>query len=308
LFAVLLSLCLSAVAAMAEPVFPPGSRIGLEPPKGMELSKRFTGFENPDKAASITLAEMPAEAYPKLVAGFAKDVLQKQGVTVTAHEQLKVAGRPATFVAGEQGGGSKVRRWVLAVNEPTVTAFVVAQARSDQGYSDKEMRAALTSVALRAPLPMEEQMAPLPFRLGNRAGFRPVRVLSGNALLMTEGPKDVIKDVEQPFLVLASGTGPVPPTEELRERFAKAALAANQTLKDFSLERSQGFRLGGVDWHEIVAKAKDTSSGRPVVVMQTIRFSPGASLRMIGVAPEENREKLLPRFRSVIDSVTMKES
>jgi hypothetical protein len=303
-----LTLCLTAAAATAaEPVFPPGSRIGLTPPKNMEISKRFTGFENPGKA-SITLVEMPPEAYPKLAAGFSKEVLEKQGVTVKAHEQLKVAGQPALFIAGEQTGDVKLRRWILAVNEKSVTAMIVAQSvGSEQGYGDKEMRAALTSVALRAPRPIEEQLAPLPFRLGNRAGFRPVRVLSGNALLLTEGPQDVIKDVEQPFLVISSAAGPVPPTEETRERLAKAALGSNQTLKDFAIERSQGFRLGGTDWHEIVARAKDASSNAPVVVMQTIRFAPGTTLRMIGVAREEKRDALLPRFRAVIDAVTVKE-
>lgn len=303
-----LTLCLTVTATLAaEPVFPPGSRIGLTPPKDMEVSKRFTGFENPGKGL-ITLVEMPAEAYPKLVEGFSKDMLEKQGVRVNAHERLKVAGQPALFVAGEQTGNVKLRRWILAVNEPSVTAMIVAQSvGAEQTYSDKEMRAALTSVALREPRPIEEQMAPLPFKMGSTAGFRPVRVLSGNALLLTEGPQDVIKDVEQPFLVISNAAGPVPPTEETRERLAKAALGANQTLKDFALERSQGFRLNGVDWHEIVARAKDATSNEPVVVMQTLRFAPGTTLRMMGVARLEKRDELLPRFRAVIDSVTLKE-
>jgi hypothetical protein len=302
-----LSLCLSVAAAAAQPVFPPGSRLGLTPPKGMEVSKRFTGFEDPGKA-SITLVELPAEAYAKLVEGFSKEVLEKQGVTVKAYEQLKVAGQPALYVAGEQAGNAKLRRWVLAINEPSVTAMIVAQsAGSEQGYGEDEMRAALTSVALRAPRPVEEQMAPLPFKLGERAGFRPVRVLSGNALLLTEGPQDVIKDVEQPILVISNAAGPVPPTDEARERLSKAALGSNQTLKEFAIERSQSFRQGGVDWHEIVARAKDATSNEPVVVMQTIRFAPGTTLRMMGIAREDKRGALLPRFRSVIDSVTLKE-
>jgi hypothetical protein len=125
--------------------------------------------------------------------------------------------------------------------------------------------------------------------------------------MLTEGEKDVIKDVEQPFMVLAAAPAPIPPTDEARERYARAALAANQTLKDFVLERSQGFRLAGADWHEIVARAKDSASDRPVVVMQTVRFVPGGALRMIGVAREDARDALLPRFRAVIDSVTVKE-
>ena len=47
----------------AEPVFPPASRIGLVPPEDMVVSKRFSGFENPEKATAINFVEMPAEAY-----------------------------------------------------------------------------------------------------------------------------------------------------------------------------------------------------------------------------------------------------
>jgi hypothetical protein len=275
----------------------------------MAVSKRFTGFENPGKMASITLAEMPPGAYPQLTAGLTREALQKQGVTVTAREELTIAGQPAILIAGDQAGPVKLRRWVLAIDTADATAFIVAQTgAAQQGYSDKEMRAALTSVALRPPLPVEEQLAVLPFRLGERAGFRPVRVLAGNALLMTDGPNDTVKQVEQPIVILATGAGPVPPTDEARERLGRAALFANQTLKDFAVERSQSFRLGGVDWHEMVARAKDAASGQPVVVMQTIRFEPGGYLRMVGITRAEGREAVLPRFRAVIDSVTVKGS
>ena len=63
---------LTITAALAQPSYPPGSRVGLTPPDGMVVSKRFSGFENPAKASSITVVEMPAEAYAELAAGFTK--------------------------------------------------------------------------------------------------------------------------------------------------------------------------------------------------------------------------------------------
>src|SRR5688500_909312 len=56
-----LGLILSAQAAFAaEPVFPPASRIGIVPPADMMVSRRFSGFENEEKAAAINFVEMPA--------------------------------------------------------------------------------------------------------------------------------------------------------------------------------------------------------------------------------------------------------
>jgi hypothetical protein len=308
-FAAALGLAMSLNAAQAETIFPPGSRIGLVPPKDMALSKRFTGFENPGKAAAITLMEMPAEAFPQVSAGLTAEALKSQGVTVTSREPMTIAGKPALLIIGDQTGATKLRKWVLAVNDPTATAFIVAQSlRPKEGYSDAEMLTILKSVALRAPLPIEDQIAALSFHLRDRAGFRPVKVLSSNSLLMTEGPKDQIKAVEQPILVIAASSGATPPPGEGRDRLARAALSANKTFQELAVERAQSFRQGGVDWHEIVARAKDAASGEPIVVMQTIRFGAGGYLRMVGAVRADKRDELLPRFRKVIDSVEPEES
>jgi hypothetical protein len=299
-----LSLLASLTTAIAQPTFPPGSRIGLTPPKDMVISKRFSGFENPAKKSSITLVEMPADAYRQLTAGLSNEALQRQGVTVTGREQLKLQERSAVLIAGDEAAsGAKVRKWVLAVADPTATGFIVAQTLGDGGYSDTEMQNALRSVTFRAPLSVSEQMSALSFRIGELAGFRPVRVISGNSLLLTDGPQDTVKALEQPILVLASSFGSPPPPGQAREQFARAALASNQTLKDLSIERSQAFRQRGQDWHEIVARGTDAVSGQPVVVAQTIRFGLEKYIRMVGLTRADARDKNLPRFRAVVDSV-----
>lgn len=308
LTATLAFLACAAGALAAEPVYPPGSRVGLTPPKDMVVSKRFAGFENPAKLASITIAEMPPEAYPQLAASLSREALKGQGVTVTSQETLTLGGHPAILIVGDQDGPAKLRKWVLAMGDPETTTLLVAQAANPKdapggGYSDAQMRTALKSVALRAPLSIEEQMTALPFRLGERAGFRPLKVLAGNSLLLTDGPKDVIKNVEQPILVLASSYNPVPPPGDARDQFARAALASTQSLTDVVVERSQGFRQNGQDWHEIVARAKDAPSGQSVVVMQTIRFAPSVTVRMVGLTRTDARDRDLPRFRSVVDSL-----
>jgi hypothetical protein len=299
------SLFLATVAGAAEPTFPPGSRIGLTPPKDMVLSKRFSGFENPAKVASITFTEMPPEAYAEFSKGMTDEALKRQGITVSARETLSLAGKQAFLIAGEQAAGPmKIRKWLLAVADPSMTALVTAQSSLD-GYSDAEMKQALTAMALRAPLPLEEQIGALPFRLGERGGFRAVRVVNGSAVLMTDGPLDVIKQVEQPVVIVASSFAPPPPAPEAREQLARSALASTQAVKDWAVERSQSFRQNGQDWHEIVARGTDTGSGKPIVIMQTIRFAPTRYIRMVGIATAEQRDTALPRFRKVIDSVLM---
>ena len=54
----------------AEPVFPPGSRFGFEPPADMSLSRRFSGFERKEGGATVSVVELPPNAFAELVSGF----------------------------------------------------------------------------------------------------------------------------------------------------------------------------------------------------------------------------------------------
>ncbi len=307
LLAAALGFVLFAHAAVAaEPVFPPASRIGIVPPQDMTPSRRFSGFENEERAAAISFVEMPAGAYAQLTSGLSKEALKKQGLNVTIRETVKLGSKSGILVGGAMTGPVTGRKWLLAVKDEDMTALVIAQVRGGQdGYSDAQMRDALKSVTLRGPVSVEEQVSALPFRIGDKAGFRPVKVLSGNSVLFTDGPKDAVKGVEQPIIILAASLNVPPPPGERRDQFARAALNSNQILQDIRIERAESFRLKGQEWHEIVAKAKEAESGQPVVVTQTIRFEPDRYVRMVGLTRVEQRERNLPRFRTVIDTIDM---
>jgi hypothetical protein len=302
----LFGLALSGASWAAEVVFPPGSRIGLAPPPDMDVSQRFTGFESRARNSVITAVEMPPEAFKELSAGLTADNLKKQGLTITSRETFKVAGGDAVLVEGEQSGGpAPVRKWLLVVEDPTMTAFLIGQKLSGgEADSGREMRDALRSISIREPRTLDEQVSALPFRLGDMAGFRVVRIMGGNSVLLTEGANDTIRDVEQPVLVVAQSTA-VPPRDQ-RDAFARAALRSNNTLKEMTIERSQSFRQRGADWHEIVARAVDISSGRPVIVTQALRFAPDHYLRVLGMVRAEARDTTLSRFRAVSDGIEPK--
>lgn len=302
-------LCFGAHAEDA--VFPPGSRIGLVPPAGMKPSNGMAGFQDPETGSALALMEMPADAYPNLVAGFSEEALKAQGFTLKTRETVQVGGTDGLLVTGEQHQGARiVPKVVLLAFQPTMTVLVIGQA-PDEAPSDRttaiiaELRAALTTVAIRPPLAMDEQLAALPFRIGDFAGFRPIKVMAGNAVMMTLGSSDTVREAEQPTIIVAASLTPPPPVEQ-RDAFAKAMLVANTLIRDTVPERSQSFRQNGADWHEIVAKAIDAPSGLPVVISQTIRFDRSSYLRIVGIARSEQRDLALPRIRQVVDSLTLR--
>ncbi len=114
-----------------------------------------------------------------------------------------------------------------------------------------------------------------------------------------------MSNLEQPILVIAQAVQ-APTPQEQRDGFARASLYANQTMKEFVVERSQSYRQNGVDWHEMVARAVDIPSGLPVVVSQTIRFNPNGYIRAVGVARADQRADMLPLFRRVVDSLQVR--
>jgi len=305
--AMLAGLAVPGASWASEVIFPPGSRIGLAPPANMDVSQRFTGFESRGRNAVITAVEMPPEAFRDLSAGLTADNLKKQGLTMKSRETFKVSGGDAVLVEGEQGGGpAPVRKWLLVVEDPTMTAFLVGQKlNTGEESADREMREALRTVVIREPRSLDEQLSALPFRLGDMAGFRAVRVMAGNSVLLTDGPHDTIRDVEQPVLVVAQSASALP--RDQRDAFARTALRSNNTLKDLTIERAQSFRQRGADWHEIVAKATDAASGRAVVVTQALRFAPDHYVRVLGMVRAEARDETLSRFRAVSDAIEPKD-
>ena len=308
---VLAALALSQVApaSAGDPVFPPGSRFGFDPPSDMSLSRRFSGFERKEGGATLSVVELPPNAFAELVSGFTDANLLSQGFAVEKREEVKIGDNEGMLFTGEQpadpnAAAPAIRKWILVVGAPSVTGLIIAQALPDAETAET-MRTMVTGVTLRPALSLTQQVDALPFRIADLGGFRPVRVLAGNSVLLTQGPKDQMQNLEQPILVLAQAVQQ-PPTAEQRDGFARAALASNQTLKDFVIERSQSYRSNGVDWHEIVARAIDQPTNVPVVVSQTIRFAPDGYLRALGVVREDQRTGVLAKFREVVDSVQVK--
>ncbi|MCJ2060700.1 hypothetical protein MKL09_29790 [Methylobacterium sp. J-048] len=300
---------LGSAASAADPVYPPGSRFGFEPPSDMSPSRRFSGFERKEGGATVSVVELPPNAFAELVSGFTDANLLSQGFAVEKREEVKIGDNEGMLYTGEQPADPNttapaVRKWILVIGTPTVTGLIIAQALPD-AETEETMRKLVTGVTLRPALTLDQQVEALPFRIGDLAGFRPVRVLAGNSVLLTAGPKDQMQNLEQPILVLAQAVQQ-PPTAEQRDSFARAALASNQTMKDFVIERAQSYRSNGVDWHEIVARAVDMPTNVPVVVSQTIRFNPDGYLRALGVVREDQRTGVLAKFREVVDSVQVK--
>lgn len=171
----------------------------------------------------------------------------------------------------------------------------------------------MTGKASTPPSPQDaptlrSQVESQPYRIGDWADFQPVAVTDLGILLLGDGPDAGAEDadIRAPMLTVAvSGPSPLPAR---RDAFARLGLELIPFVLEVEAESAQTVRHGTVEWYEMVGRGRSVS-GRPVVVFQSFWFGvPGGPyVRLVGTAPEEMRDAVLPRFRRVARSLTLKE-
>jgi hypothetical protein len=301
----------SAPARAAEPLFPTGSVVGFVPPEGFAISKRFPGFENSDNGGSIVLLSLPPPAYPDIEKSMTTEAFKTQGIIEEKRENLTLPGGKGLLVIGtEQENGQKFRKWMFVGSVPPAIAVAAVRIPDTalQAYPDDLVKASLLTMTTRPSVPIEEQVALVPFKLSEMSGLRVVRVLGGAGMFLTDGPKDSPDVTEQPVFIVSIGQGGPEQAEE-RANFARNLFTGLADFKDVRIVSGDMLRLGGgsMPTHELQAEAKDAKTDTPMKIVQWVRFGPGAFIRMVGVARADAWSKQYPRFRAVRDGVSPRE-
>lgn len=290
--------------AKAEPVFPPGLRVGLEPAGDLKAGPGISGFQDPDRKATIGIAELPAAAYGELV----KAIFGQTPTSATDVERELFSfqdGIGYLHEARTVENGVAVKRWLfLAMPAGLKQAFVavinvsVPEAASGV-YSEAIVRKMLASVTVRDP-PIEEQLGLIPFKLEALAGFR-VASVTPDSVLIVEGPGD--DPTTRPYMVVTIGRAQ-PSQMDDRARFSRDLLA-QVPLRELTLQSAEQMRIGGTPGFEIRGRAEDTRKNK-VAIVQWVRFIGGGFIRIIGVAPSEQWDEMFGRFRAVRDGIDLR--
>lgn len=305
--AVALAALLCAIPAQAEDAtFPPGSRIGLVPPPGMIVSRNFLGFQDAEKDAAILLAVRPAAIFPEIEKSIETDALKKQGITVDSHETIQLGFGPGTLVTGKQVDDKTYRKWLLVAQTNDVTVLVNAQVpEKETAYPDAAIRAAITSVAVRATVPDAEKLSSLPFRIDDLAGFHIQSVLLGHAVSLIDNPNGEPTDKFEARMVIAAFPGGPNETDD-RAQFARVAFDQIVGIKDVKFTMAEPLRLGGQSGFQMMAQARDMHTDADLMVAQWLRFGSGAFMQIIGMSKANEWATALSRMRTVRDSISLK--
>ena len=299
-FLVCLAACSSALAA--EPVFPPGSRIGLVPPPGMTPSASFQGFEDRARGAMLVVTELSAQSYGKVEQDFSPGQMATGGMEVLLREHVEIpSGKGLLVVARQQENGVLTRKWALLMPGSDLTAVVIASMpeAAREAYPDAALRDAFASVTIRAKLTPDEMLAVLPYRLDDLGGFRLLRANPDGVAVLTLGPADTTLPAEQPYFMIAR-RAVEPPQPAERDRFAQRMMAGFLNRPNVRIVNAEPLRIGGMPGYQIVALAKDEQTGDELAMVQWLRFGPGVT-QMFGMARRDRWEDAFARMRAVRD-------
>lgn len=292
-------------AFAADPTYPPGLRIGLVPIQGLVVSKTFPGFETEDHGVKVLIAELPPAAYGEVEHAF-KTGSFPGGANAIKPESLQTsAGAGFYTVESVKDGADTVRRFSMIVSGGTFSGYVAAQVpeRAANTFSDDAMRQMFASTVVRKEVPVEEQLALLPFKITELSAFKNVRTLApGAAILLADGDEETGIEASSYMVIGTVGSAPAQPED--RGRFAQQAAGQIPGLRDGRITMSEPLRIAGSPGYETRVEATSGKANTPVTVVQWLRFGSGnQALRIIASAPRDDWSKAFPRFRAVRDGI-----
>ena len=314
LAAVALAIAATCSAFAADPVFPPGARVGLTPLVGLVKAKSFIGFETEDQGVKVLVTDLPAEAYGEVANAFKTNPGGSGGVKPESIETAAGLAyypvenaREITRESGKEGGkegGSNVRRYSMILPGPAFSGYVAVQVPENASliYTDDAVRQMFASAVIRNEVPVDEQLGLMPFKIRELGEFRNVRMLApGAALILADGDEKTGFEVA-PFMIIGIiGSAPGQPDD--RGRFAQQVATTIPGVRDGRITMSEPIRIDGQPGFETRIEATSGKDSTPVTIVQWLRFGGQSSLRIIGSSPRDDWAKSFTRFRTVRDGI-----
>jgi len=289
-------------ALAADPVFPPGMRIGLVPLVGLSRAKNFVGFATEDQTVKVLMAELPADAFGEVSTAFKANPAGTGGIKPESIETS--AGLAYYTVESAKDGTGNLRRYSMILSGGTFSGYVAVQVpeAASKIYTDDAVRQMFASAAIRKNVPVDEQLGLMPFKISELSDFKNIRTLApGAAIILADGDETNGLEIA-PFMVIGvMAAAPALPDD--RGRFAQETARSIPGVREARMTMSEPIRIDGTAAYETRIDAVSGKENTPVTVVQWLRFGAQNTLRIIGSAPRDGWPQAFPRFRAVRDGI-----
>ncbi|MBI5322750.1 hypothetical protein [Bradyrhizobium sp.] len=302
LAAALLTIAATNPAPAADPVFPPGARVGMVPLVGLNRAKSFIGFESEDQGVKVVIADLPAEAYTEVANAFKGN---PSGVGGIKPESIETpAGLGYYTVETARDGATNVKRYSMMVPGIGFSGYVAVQVPENawKVHSDDAVRQMFASAVVRKEVPAEEQLALLSFKVRELSEFKNVRTLApGVAVILADGDETTGFEAA-PFMIIGI-IGQTAASPDDRGRLAQQIATTIPGVRDGRITMSEPVRIDGQPGYETRIEATSGKDNTPVTIVQWLRFGSQSAMRIIGSSPRDEWARAFPRFRAVRDGI-----
>jgi hypothetical protein len=285
----------------ADPVFPPGARVGMTPLVGLNKARTFVGFETEDQSVKVLVTDLPAEAYGEVANAFKANPGGTGGIK--PESIATPAGLAYYTIESAKDGAINVKRYSMILPGPTFSGYVAAQVPENASkiYTDDALRQMFATATIRTEVPVEEQLGLMPFKISELSSFKNVRMLAPGALVLSDGDEKTGFEVA-PFMIIGL-IGSTAASPDDRGRFARQIATTIPGVRDGKITMSEPVRIDGQPGYETRIDATSGKDNTPVTIVQWVRFGAQTSMRIIGSSPRDDWTKAFPRFRAVRDGI-----
>ena len=292
-------------ALAADPVYPPGLRLGMVPLIGLSPAKTFTGFESEDQSVQVLITELPPDAYGEVAKAFSAN---PAGTASVKPEKIETpAGLAYYTIETGKSGAAGVKRYSMIVPGKGFSGYVAVQVpeNATKIYSDEAVRQMFATAVTRDEVPIDEQLGQMPFKITDLADFKNVRTLAPGASIILADGDEATGFEPKPYMILGL-IGSTPQQADDRARFAQEAATQIPGLREAHVTVSEPIRINGMPGFETRIDGVSGKDKTEVTVVQWIRFGGGTSLRIIASAPRDQWSAAFTRFRAVRDGIQPK--
>ena len=281
-----------------------GTRVSLTPPDEFVPAPQFPGLLQEATGSSIMVTEMPgpfsqlsaAFSTPSELAKRGMTLLKKQGVTVGRQNGLLLH-------LTQMASGTEFRKWLLLFGNEKEVVMVTA---TFPKMFEKELSEKLRTSVLSATWDSEKSVSStdgLNFGISEKGEMRLAKRVS-NMLLYSKGAIFPSADADDPVFIAGPAISNVNVDDP--EEYAKWRILQTASVTNIEIERSGKVVIDKLNGHEIVARARDTKSGKAVVIYQTMLFEGQRYFLLLGIVGSNNRDVYLPVFKAMAESFKRK--
>jgi hypothetical protein len=192
--------------------------------------------------------------------------------------------------------GTEYLKWLLIFGDEKESVVIAATfpQQLDRDLSEKMKASILTATWDRKKdvSPTED----LNFRVDAKGELKLAKRVA-NLLVFSKGGIFPSKDVDDPIFIVGQSVSKMEMGNP--EEFAKARILQTAEITDVEIEQSNKVTIDHLSGYEIVAKAKDKASARPMLVYQVMLFDAQTYFLMQGLISDTNHQLNLEVFKEM---------